>query len=90
MRIIEKNAILDDSNDNGLSHIVCKCGCQFSANESDIEEQITSIPYESGIKKLFKITKSYIPNRYITCPNCYRKMKVKFYVEDYKNEQRKY
>lgn len=85
MTIINENTVLDDSNDNGLSHIICRCGCQFSANESDIEEQTIPIPYENGVKKIFKVTKGYIHNRYITCPNCFRKMKVKFYVEDYKN-----
>ena len=72
--------------DNGLSHIICKCGCQFSATESDIEEQIIPIPYEKGIKRVFGAAKGYIHNRYITCPNCFRKMKVKYYVEDFRNE----
>ena len=72
--------------DNGLSNIVCKCGCHFSALESDIEEQIIAIPHDKGLKKVFGMSKGYIHNRYISCPVCFRKMKVKYYVEDFKSE----
>lgn len=72
--------------DNGLSNIKCKCGCCFSATESDIEVEVISVPYERGIKKALGMSQGHICNRYITCPSCFRKMKVKFYVEDKSNE----
>ena len=86
MKVIGELSAVNNNIDNGLSHIICKCGCQFSATESDIEEQIIPIPYEKGIKRVFGAAKGYIHNRYITCPNCFRKMKVKYYVEDFRNE----
>lgn len=86
MKVISELSAVNNNIDNGLSHIICKCGCQFSATESDIEEQIIPIPYEKGIKRVFGAAKGYIHNRYITCPNCFRKMKVKYYVEDFRNE----
>ena len=72
--------------DNGLSNIKCKCGCRFSATESDIETDAIPIPYEKGLKKKFGMVQGYIYNRYITCPSCFRKMKVKYCVEDENNE----
>lgn len=86
MKVINEPDDIVEGNDNGLSNIFCKCGCRFSAKEKDIEEQIISIPYEKGIRKVLGMAKGYIHNRYITCPNCFRKLKVKFYVEDLKNE----
>ena len=76
--------------DNGLSNIKCKCGHSFSVTENQIEEQIIQIPYTEGIKGFFGMTKELIYNRYVTCPECYRKMKLKFYVEDYKVGEFKY
>lgn len=87
MKILENEEDMFLNNiDNGLSNIVCKCGCIFSATEKDIEDQIIPVPYNKGIKKFFGITQYYIHNRYITCPSCCRKMKVKYYVEDVKSE----
>lgn len=86
MKILDETNISYSNIDNGLSDITCKCGCHFSATESDIEEQIIPIPYEKGIKKFFGMCQGYIRNRYITCPSCFRKMKVKYCVEDFKDE----
>lgn len=85
MKIIH-NEKLYNSIDNGLSNIVCKCGCNFSATEADIETSSIPVPYDRGIKKVFGMTQGYIYNRYITCPSCFRKMKVKYCVEDENNE----
>lgn len=86
MKILDEANMLYNNIDNGLSDITCKCGCHFSAAESDIEEQIISVPYEKGIKKFFGMSQGYIRNRYITCPSCFRKMKVKYCVEDFRDE----
>lgn len=86
MKILDEDNLICNNIDNGLSRIFCKCGCCFSATECDIEEQIIAVKHETGIKGFFGCTKSYIRNRYITCPNCFRKMKIKYYVEDFKNE----
>lgn len=72
--------------DNGLSNIVCKCGCRFSASESDIESETIPVPYEKGIRRKLGMAQGYIYNKYITCPSCFRKMKVKYCVEDGNNE----
>lgn len=85
MKIINNDKFYNNI-DNGLSNIVCKCGCCFSASESDIEVQVIPVPYEKGIKKAFGMAKGFVYNRYVTCPSCFRKMKVKYYVEDSKNE----
>lgn len=50
MKIINNDKFCNNI-DNGLSNIVCKCGCCFSASESDIEVQVIPVPYEKGIKK---------------------------------------
>lgn len=86
MKILDNNNMAYNNIDNGLSHIVCRCGCHFSATEADIETEIIPIPYNKGIRKTFGIAKKYVHNRYITCPSCFRKMKVKYYVEDNRNE----
>lgn len=87
MKILSELDAVNNNIDNGLSPIVCKCGCVFSTTESDIEEQIIPVPYDKGIKRTFGMAKGYIHNRYITCPSCFRKMKVKYCVEDFKDEQ---
>lgn len=86
MKILNERKLNYDNFDNGLSSIVCKCGCHFSANESDIEVEVINVLYDKGIRKKLKIAKKHIYSKYITCPVCFRKMKVKYCVEDSKNE----
>lgn len=81
MKILNNDEILNNF-DNGLSNINCSCGCTFSATEDDIELQVIPIVYKTGIKGFLKMPQKYIHNRYITCPSCFKKMRVKFCIED--------
>ena len=60
LKILDETNISYSSIDNGLSDITCKCGCHFSATESDIEEQIIPIPYEKGINGVFGLGLSIV------------------------------
>ena len=82
MKILDKKNVSNYNIDNGLSNIMCECGCVFSATEDDIEVQVITVPYRTGIRGYLKMPQTYIRNRYITCPNCFKKMKVTFCVKD--------
>lgn len=69
--------------DSPESNISCPfCNCNFSFKEDNIEIVYEGIPYEKGIKKLFSMNKDTIIHRYVTCPWCRAKLKLKFVVAE--------
>ena len=66
-----------------MAKISCPfCNCDFKFSENDLEIIIEKIPYQNGIKGMLKITKDYIVHKYITCPWCKNKLKLKYVVDD--------
>lgn len=60
------------------------CNCEFSFKEKDIETVVENIPYESFFRKLIGQIQDYIVYRYVTCPWCKSKIKLKLVIDDTK------
>ena len=83
MRRINQEGSKDMLVDSPESNISCSfCSCNFSFREEDIETVYENIPYEKGIRKLLTMNQDVIIHRYITCPWCKAKLKLKFVVAE--------
>lgn len=58
------------------------CGCRFEFSEYEIEIVTEKIHYERGIKKILGINKGEIFHKYIACPWCHNKLKLRYAVEN--------
>ena len=73
----------DDKSTKSKMSISCPyCLCSFNFIESDIETIYEIIPHTSGIKKFLGLKKAYVPHKYITCPWCKAKLKLKYVIDD--------
>ncbi|MGN1327577.1 MAG: hypothetical protein ACI4VQ_05855 [Clostridia bacterium] len=83
MVVVEKKGEADKFATNEENKITCSfCHCEFSFKEGNIEAVMEGIPYEKGIKKLLKMNKTYIIHKYITCPWCKSKLKLKYTIDN--------
>jgi hypothetical protein len=57
------------------------CNCNFSFKEEDIEIMNEGSPYEKGLKRFLRLNKGYIVHRYVICPWCKAKLKLKIVVD---------
>ncbi len=73
-----KENAFDKGMDNELECPHCKC--KFSFKEEDIEVIVRGIPYKTGIKKILKINEDYIVHKYITCPWCRSRLRLKYTI----------
>ena len=86
--IVNREGAQDKRINSPYTDVKCVfCHCNFSFKEKDIETVVESIPYDSGIKKVFGSIKDYIVYRYVTCPWCKSKMKLKFIIDDLEEEK---
>lgn len=87
--IMIKEGDEDKVQNSPFKEVVCPyCDCKFAFKESDIENVVDYIYYDKGIKKVFQAIKDAIVTRYITCPWCKAKLKLKFTVETTKEVKR--
>jgi hypothetical protein len=56
------------------------CNCIFTFLETDIDVVTEGIPYDKGFKGFFKINKYYIYHKYVTCPWCKAKLKLRYII----------
>lgn len=73
-----KENAFDKGMDNELECPHCKC--KFSFKEEDVEVAVRGIPYKTGIKKILKINEDYIVHKYITCPWCRSRLRLKYTI----------
>ena len=57
------------------------CNCRFEFNEYEIEIVTEKIHYDKGFKKLIGMNKGEKLHKYITCPWCHNKLKLRYTVE---------
>lgn len=89
MMIMINEGDKERNGNNILQEIHCPyCDCDFAFKENDIENNIDYVYFDKGIKKIFQVVKDVIVTRYITCPWCKVKLKLKFIVESTKEVKR--